>query len=1252
MIEKSIRTIMVVCATLACAVFADLTIWDGYQGDTNPFANPDQEVYQISTPAQLAGLQFLVNERSKTFENKTIVLTADIYLNDVSGTTLRNQWAPIGTWEHPFKGTFDGNGHKIYGLLCTKNSNYGNGLFGYASYATIRNLTITKGQVQNGANSLAGAVVAEAPYATVIQNVHSDIPVSVSGTHSVGGLAGRLVGALISSSANADVSGQDTVGGLVGYFAPGYVNLNTGNKNLTDEINGIINSGTYKGNVTGSKWVGGIAGYSKGKIVAGSSKGDVKGSKWVGGLVGYGEGSIICSASASCSFSGTVTGQADYVGGIAGVADSLFNVSAEGGVTGTPGKYTGGLVGEAVYISNSFHVKGDVKGAGLTGGLAGVAKAIINSYHENGLVQGSYSVGGLVGAGADSVVNSHAKADVSAYQDVGGLAGAAKKIVNSYSIGDVTGDYYSVGGLAGSVSGEVTASMSMGNVTGRDSVGGLVGVFKGTAITDAYAVGNVSSNATGYYYYGGIAGAASGAFTRTYARGSVTGSYNYGCVAGGVLPNKTLSSTATYYDKDLCTGGYKVTGSAGTSLSEIETADPFSAWDYTSTWLKVAQSFPVLLVYAGSIPDAEITIEDADNIVYTGSAQMPAIAVSLSGTVLASSNYSVEYKNNIDAGTASVKVCGKTPCFGCKTVNFEIKKDDTAPTVELSNTSYVYNGSARKPGVSVSVGEIPVSTYTVSYANNINAGTATVTVTMTGNYSGQTVAEFEIKKATVVVDENPTASNAIHNDPLSTSILSGGNARLPLVAGEKPFNVPGTFAWKDPTVTLRAYTGEYTAEFVPNDEVNYERLEITVPVKVLYSFVLVYQDGTLLDSSAHELNSTYTFPKAPEIPGKTFQYYLDMPNAYSELYTITASKNIRATAYYQNISYTIRFMNGEEVLKETHSYYGSTPYYGGETPTKPSDGNYTYKFVGWSPALGPTTQDQDYQAVFDKLLFASGAVEVLENEDGRKRAEVNGSYDGMDAVVIEEDIEVDEVKFSREFYTDVYSTITLPFNVNTSALTGIDSVLGFDGIVLDENKKKAVGMWVVWEKDRTHVELKANTPYMVKMKSQTLGISGGATLQPTRSAVTEKNGWEFRGTYNYISWTEEHEDVCRVYGFAAGSNSEVSLGEFVKFIAGAKLRPLRAYLINTKVSCQSAYASRRAFARSGVEASIDESLPEHMNVVVVERKEDGEEHTTVIGRFNTRTGEFKMLRNYDLNGRNVQGKTKARGAYYGKKVVR
>ena len=300
-----------------------------------------------------------------------------------------------------------------------------------------------------------------------------------------------------------------------------------------------------------------------------------------------------------------------------------------------------------------------------------------------------------------------------------------------------------------------------------------------------------------------------------------------------------------------------------------------------------------------------------------------------------------------------------------------------------------------------------------------------------------------------------------------------------------------------------------------------------------------------------------------------------------------------------------------------------------------------------------------------RVVLASGAVQVLEDQNGRY-AEIDGNYGGSvddpnkESVNITESIEVKSVSFNREFTTSGYSTVVFPFNVNTSHLSGVDSVLQFAYMVYDGKANlEGVGMRIAWSYDREDVDLLANTPYMVRMKDgeDKLIISGGVSLEPTADAVTESehdDGWEFRGTYEFKQWSEGDGEVCRVYGYAAGSNDKVSPGDFVRFTAGARLRPLRAYMINTKMTCPTAQPAPKLARANGdnvVRASMkyaDEKLPEYMNVVIIG---DDEEHTTVIGRINTRTGEFTSVgsgKRFDIKGRSVRGKPSARGAYYKK----
>ncbi len=76
--------------------------------------------------------------------------------------------------------------------------------------------------------------------------------------------------------------------------------------------------------------------------------------------------------------------------------------------------------------------------------------------------------------------------------------------------------------------------------------------------------------------------------------------------------------------------------------------------------------------------------------------------------------------------------------------------------VTLDKTSYVFDNQEHKPAVtSVMLGEIPLAEdvdYTVSYQGDlVNAGSVTVTVTGTGNYSGKAAASYVIEAATLTI---------------------------------------------------------------------------------------------------------------------------------------------------------------------------------------------------------------------------------------------------------------------------------------------------------------------------------------------------------------------------------------------------------------------------------------------------------------------------------------------------------------------
>ena len=128
-----------------------------------------------------------------------------------------------------------------------------------------------------------------------------------------------------------------------------------------------------------------------------------------------------------------------------------------------------------------------------------------------------------------------------------------------------------------------------------------------------------------------------------------------------------------------------------------------------------------------------------------------------------------------------------------KTLTWKIQPNANALTLERKdNSAITYNGQEQEPEYIVKSGntELTAGTdYTLSYSNNTNAGTATVTATGLDNYAGATgSAEFTIAKAAVALTwsgadtrtydgkaSNVTASvtNKIGNDDVTVTVTGG-----------------------------------------------------------------------------------------------------------------------------------------------------------------------------------------------------------------------------------------------------------------------------------------------------------------------------------------------------------------------------------------------------------------------------------------------------------------------------------------------
>lgn len=205
-------------------------------------------------------------------------------------------------------------------------------------------------------------------------------------------------------------------------------------------------------------------------------------------------------------------------------------------------------------------------------------------------------------------------------------------------------------------------------------------------------------------------------------------------------------------------------------------------------------------ITARAINDVEVTVPDT---VFTGEQVRPDVVVSYGNyQFINNSDYTLSFKDNVNIGTASVVVTGKNHLSGSRTVTFPIEKADISST-EIAVKNATFTGSAVKSGVDVRLGNVTLKEgthYTLSYKNNVNAGTAQVTISGKGSLEGAVTKSFTIAKADIS-KASISASGTYAPDDVKIGINAKfGNYTLkssdysfaaPTAAGEQTLTISG-----------------------------------------------------------------------------------------------------------------------------------------------------------------------------------------------------------------------------------------------------------------------------------------------------------------------------------------------------------------------------------------------------------------------------------------------------------------------------
>ncbi len=162
-----------------------------------------------------------------------------------------------------------------------------------------------------------------------------------------------------------------------------------------------------------------------------------------------------------------------------------------------------------------------------------------------------------------------------------------------------------------------------------------------------------------------------------------------------------------------------------------------------------------------------IDLADVESVPYNGKEQGPRVVHN--GKVLQENvdytfNWAYDTGACVNVGPCQVMLIGKGKYAGWINVEYDIYPKAIDPEIELSEGSYIYNGSEVTPAVTVKDGEtvLGANDYTVTYADGRkNVGEYAVTVELKGNYTGTASTTFQINPKGTSIKKFKRWKNAI-----------------------------------------------------------------------------------------------------------------------------------------------------------------------------------------------------------------------------------------------------------------------------------------------------------------------------------------------------------------------------------------------------------------------------------------------------------------------------------------------------------
>lgn len=321
---------------------------------------------------------------------------------------------------------------------------------------------------------------------------------------------------------------------------------------------------------------------------------------------------------------------------------------------------------------------------------------------------------------------------------------------------------------------------------------------------------------------------------------------------------------------------------------------------------------------------SRVKVEKVNSYEYTGGRIRPSVEAYNGNVKLTlGTDYSLAYKNNRKVGTATIRLTGKGNYTGTKQVTFKITKIDINKAIVSNISNQYYTGEEIEPEVKVkydgerlTLGE----DYTVSYDENVNVGTAKVTIRGKGNFTSKITKTFKIKESSYYEDKNLDSEDRISIMKTSVSRIVDQEHTGNSIKPELYIRYKGKILKKG---------RDYSVTYSNNKEVGMATVKITGKGDFRGVKTVTFN---IVNRQVNYNNNTYTSNDSYS-SGDISITKTTVSNIYSQKYTghqITPAVYVRYNGdlLQEGIDYTIEYSNninvgyGKITIKGIGSFYG------------------------------------------------------------------------------------------------------------------------------------------------------------------------------------------------------------------------------------------------------------------------------------------------------------------------------------------